>query len=102
MRFVGVELLHQLTRHGDDVRDGEFSAVRVQDLDKAAHVRAFELVRQVNGERDRGDGVLHGGIAVTNAHGEAQAANADAIDGQAAVVAFVLRVSEGGHGQGRK
>jgi hypothetical protein len=61
-------------------------------------VGAFELVRQVNGEGNGGDCVLHGGITVADAHGEAQAADADAVDGQTAVVAFALRILEGGHG----
>jgi hypothetical protein len=49
---------------------------------KAAHVRAFVLVRQINGEGDGGDGVLHGLIAIADAQGEAQAADADPVDGE--------------------
>jgi hypothetical protein len=70
----------------------------VQDLDEAAHVRALELMREINGKGNGGDGVLHGGITVADAHGEAQAADADPVDGQTAVIKLALRVLEGGHG----
>jgi hypothetical protein len=71
----------------------------MQHLDEAAHVRAFLLMRQIDGEGDRGHGVLHGAIAISDAQGEAQATNAHAVDGKLAVVAFALGVSKGGHGR---
>ena len=86
----------------------EHRPVRLQHLDEAAHVRAFEMVRQVDGELHGGDGALRFAGAEADADGEAQVFHADAVDGDAAVVGFALRVAQGGgavvralHGGGR-
>ena len=41
-----------------DVIHVQLGAEFVEHLDEAAHVRAFEVMRQIHRERDRGDGVL--------------------------------------------
>jgi hypothetical protein len=69
-------------------------------IDEAAHVRAFVLVRQIDGEGHGGHGVLHGAVPVPDAEGKAQAAHAHAVDGELPVIAFALGVCEGGHGGG--
>ena len=56
-----------------DVVHVQLGAEFVQHLDEAAHVRALEMVRQIDGQRDRGDGVLHRARLVADLHRVAQA-----------------------------
>jgi len=60
-------------------------------------VGAFVLMGQIDGEGDGGDGVLFCLIAISDTKGEAQVADADPVDGDAAVVVLVLRVGKGSH-----
>ena len=60
--------------HVDDI------AMGVKHFDEAAHVGAFEMMRQIDEHSDSGDGVLMGVGFVADADGEAQAAHADLVD----------------------
>lgn len=71
---------------GVGVGDGKFLAVGVEDLDKAAHVSAFVVLGEVHGHGDGSDGVLGLSLAVRDGEGEFEAADADAVDRDAAVV----------------
>jgi FAD/FMN-containing dehydrogenase len=51
-------------------------------------------MRQVHGHGHGGDGVLRAVLAVSDDQGELNAADADAVDGQAAVVVLGLGVGE--------
>ena len=99
MRGLGVEPLAQLLEDGGQGAQGDLSLVLGEHLEKPAHVGALVMVGQVHSHVHRGDGVLSGLIAIPDAQGEAQAANAHAVDGKLAVVAFALGVNEGGHGR---
>jgi hypothetical protein len=65
-------------------------AVGIEDLDKAAHVGAFEFVRQIDEHADGGDGILERALLVADLDGKPEAADADFIDAQLAVIAFAL------------
>src|SRR5450432_4939781 len=67
-------------------------AVRVEHLDEAAHVRAFEFLRQIHEHTDGRDGVLHAARLVAHLDGKAQPAHADLVNAQLACVALALLV----------
>ena len=73
----------------------------MEHLDKAAHVGAFVMMRQIHGHIDHGDGVLGGLVTIPNAERETDIFDADAVDGDAAVVTLILRVFERGHGKNK-
>jgi hypothetical protein len=98
---AGFEAIEEFAGDGCGVGDGEFGAVGVEDLHEAAHVGAFVLVGEVDRHGDGGDGVLGAKFAVGDGEGELDAADADAVDGEAAVVEFGLGVGEA-HGGGEK
>ena len=78
------------------------SAVYLQDFDKAAHVSAFELVGEVDGEGNGGDGILGGVSTVADDDGVAESFDADLIDPEVAGIGGGLGVWEGiGMGRGR-
>ena len=66
--------------------------VRVEHLDEPAHVGALEFMRQVHEQADGGDGVLQRPLLVADLDGEAQAAHADLVNAQFAVIGFALLV----------
>jgi hypothetical protein len=76
--------------------------VGVENLHKAAHVGAFVVVRQIHGHGNGGNGVLRALLAVGDDQRELEATDADAVDGQAAVVVLGLGVGESHKGVSRK
>jgi hypothetical protein len=56
-------------------------------------------MRQIDGHVHRGDGVLGQLVAVTNAERKADIFDANAINGDLAVIAFILRIFKRGHGE---
>ena len=98
MSFFGVQSGQQLGRHGGNAGDGEFTTVSVQNLDKAAHMSTFVLVRKIHSHVHRGDGVLGHLVAITNAERKADIFDTNAINSDLAVIAFILRIFKRGHG----
>ena len=78
------------------------SAVFLENLDKATHVSAFELVGEVDGEGDGGDGILGSVSTVADDDGVAESFDADLIDPEISGIGRGLGVWEGiGMGRGR-
>jgi hypothetical protein len=78
------------------------SAVFLKNFDKATHVGAFELVGEVDGEGDGGDGILGGVSAIADDNGVAESFDADLIDPEISGIRGGLGVWEGiGMGRGR-
>ena len=78
------------------------SAVFLENFDKATHVSAFELVGEVDGEGDGGDGILGSVSTVADDDGVAESFDADLIDPEVAGIGGGLSVWEGiGMGRGR-
>ena len=78
------------------------TAVFLENFDKATHVSAFELVGEVDGKSDGGDGILGGVSTVADDDGVAESFDADLIDPEVAGVGGGLGVWEGiGMGRGR-
>ncbi len=78
------------------------TAVFLENFDKAAHVSAFELVGEVDGEGDGGDGILGGVSSVADDDGVAESFDADLIDPEISGIRRCLGVWEGiGMGRGR-
>ena len=78
------------------------SAVFLKNFDKATHVGAFELVGEVDGEGDGGDGILGGVSTVADDDGVAKSFDADLIDPKISRIGRGLGVWEGiGMGRGR-
>ena len=74
----------------------------LQNFDKAAHVSAFELVGEVDGKSDGGNGILGGVSSVADNDGVAESFDADLIDPEVAGIGGGLGVWEGiGMGRGR-
>ena len=69
-------------------------AVGVEDLHKAAHVGAFELLGQVHEHANGGHGVLHLVRPVANLDGKAQSAHADFIDRQFPEIPVALHIMQ--------
>jgi hypothetical protein len=65
-------------------------------------VRALVVVWQVDGERNEGHGVLLLPIAISDAHGEPQTTDADAVNGHLPVVLFALGIGEVSHDKEKK
>ena len=77
------------------------TAVFLENLDKATHVSAFELVGEVDSEGDGGDGVLGGVSTVADDDGVAESFDADLIDPEISGIRGGLGVWEGiGMGRG--
>ncbi len=92
MRGVRLEFaLHGLKDHWDFVHVNGV-AMRVQHFDETAHVRPFEFFWQVNIHANRGHCVLKLVRLVANLDWMQQAAHADFVDPQVAVIALVLLV----------
>jgi hypothetical protein len=68
------------------------AAVRVEHFDEAAHVRAFEMMRQIHEHPDGRNRVLKCARLVAHLNRKAQPAHADLVNAQFARVAFILLV----------
>jgi hypothetical protein len=78
------------------------AAVFLENFDKATHVSPFELVGEVDGEGDGGDGILGGVSTVADDDGVAESFDADLIDPEISGIGRGLSVWEGiGMGRGR-
>ena len=78
------------------------SAVFLENFDKATHVSPFELVGEVDGKSDGGDGILGGVSTVADDDGVTESFDADLIDPEVAGIGGGLGVWEGiGMGKGR-
>jgi tellurite resistance protein len=73
--------------------NAQFDVVAADDFDEPAHVGAAKMMGQVDGHGDLCDGVLDVAVAVENADGIGEVADAYLIDGDIAKVAFVLDVA---------
>ena len=67
-------------------------AVRIEHFKEPAHVGTLEVLRQIHKHTDGGDGILMCAGLVANSDWEAQVANADLVDAQLAMVAFLLDI----------
>ena len=92
---VGQKALLQGSENSRDAFHMNQAAVFLQNLDEAAHVRAFELMGKIDGEGDGGDGVLGRMGPVTNHDGIAEAFDADFVDSQVAEVGRGLGILQG-------
>jgi hypothetical protein len=78
------------------------AAVFLENLDKATHVSAFELVGEVDSKSDGGNGILGGVSTVADDDGVAESFDADLIDPEISGIRGGLGVWEGiGMGRGR-
>ncbi len=94
MGFFSVQSGQQLGGHGRNAGDGELSTMSVQNLDKATHVSTFVLMRQIDCHIHRSDGVLSQLISITDAEWKTDVFDANAVNSDLAVIAFILRVFE--------
>ena len=75
------QFFDHVAQHAGEIFDRNFAFVAVEDLDKARHVRAFEVVRQADVHVEYGDGVLNATRAVENPNRVPDGLDADPIDG---------------------
>ena len=94
---VGVEARGHLHQHVAERVDRDLALV-VQDLDEARHVRALEIVGQVDVHVEGRDRVLVADGAVLDPHRVAQLLDPDAVDGDPARVGAALHVLDGSAG----
>lgn len=92
---VGLEAFLEGTENGGNTFDVDEAAVFLENFEEAAHVGAFELVGEIDGEGDGGDGVLGGVSAIADEDGVAQAFDADLINAQVAGIGGRLGIVEG-------
>jgi len=71
------------------------AAVFLENFDKATHVSAFELVGEVDGKSDGGDGILGSVSTVSDDDGVAESLDADFIDPEVTGIGGGLGVWEG-------
>lgn len=101
VRGGGIELGLHCVQDVGDVFHVDHAAVGIEHFDEAAHVGAFEVMGQIDKHADGGDGVLDDFFFVADLDGEPQAANADFVDAQFAMVTlalFVVHDFDGGTG----
>ena len=79
-----------------DIIDVNERAVLVQHLDKPAHVGAFEMVRQIHRERNRGHGILRGMRLIPDLDWEPEVGHSDPIDRHFPMIRLTLRIDESG------
>ena len=84
--------LRQFTKNGVDIVHMQFRAKLIEHLHESAHVRALEVMRQVHREGCRGDGMLNFARLVPDLHRIAKGLHAHPIDGDPAIVGFILGV----------
>ena len=92
---VGLEALLESAEDGGDAFDMNEAAVFLENFEEAAHVGAFELVGEIDGEGDGGDGVLGRVGPVAHEDGIAETLNADLIDPEISGIRRGLGVLEG-------
>ena len=93
---LAVEAADERAEKAVDVLGVEDGTVGLQHFEEAAHVGAFELVRQVHGELHGGNGALGFALADGDAQGKTEIFDADAVDVNLAVVRLALRVEKSG------
>jgi hypothetical protein len=79
-----------------DIVDVDHRAVLVQHLDKPAHVRALEMVRQIDRQRNRCHGVLRGMRFISDLDREPEIGDSDAVDSHFPMIGLILSVHESG------
>jgi hypothetical protein len=77
-----------------DVVDMDERAVLVQHFNKAAHVRALELMRQIDSESDRRNGVLRGMRFISDLNRESKIRDPYTIDCNFSMIGKILCVYE--------
>ena len=92
---VRLEAFLESSEDGGDALHMNEATMFLEDFDKTAHVGAFELVGEVDGKGDRGDGVLGRVGAVPNNDRIAESFNAHFIDPQVAEIRRGLCVLKG-------
>ena len=92
MRRLRVQLFLQRAQNVRNVLDVDDAAVRVEHLDEAAHVRAFEFLRQIHEHPDHGHRILNLARLVLDLDRKAQPAHADLVNAQFARVALILLI----------
>jgi len=92
---VGLEALLESAEDGGDAFDMNEAAVFLENFEEAAHVGAFELVGEIDGEGDGGDGVLGRVGAVADEDGVAETFDADLIDPEISGIGRGLGVLKG-------
>ena len=92
MRRRGLELLLHGMKDIVDVLHMNNIAMGVEHFDKAAHVGAFEFLRQIDEHANSGDGVLDRVSLVAHLDRKAKSTNADLIDAEFAMIALTLLV----------
>jgi len=91
---VGLEALLEGAEDGGNAFDMDEAAVFLENFEKAAHVCAFKLVGQIDGEGDGGDRVLGSVSAVAHENGVAKSFYANLIDSQIAGIGGGLCIVE--------
>src|SRR5207247_5104910 len=92
---LGLEPLdHLLEDHLEGLRR-DLALMRVQDLDEARHVSAFEVMRQSHVHVEGGDGVLRAAAALGHADWMPDRLDPDLVDGELAPVLGALDVGDG-------
>ena len=81
MPRLGFETFHHILQHTAERLHGNFPLTAVEDLHKTRHVRAFEVLRQMNVHVERRDGMLYATLAIGDLHGMANRLYTDTIDG---------------------
>ena len=92
---LGFQPLAHFAHDGFKAFHRDLAVVAVEDLDKAGHVRAFEIVRQVHVHVENADSVLDAAGAVGHQHRMADRLDADLVDGNVAGVRLTLDVRHG-------
>jgi hypothetical protein len=96
---LGLQPLGHLFQHLLECTNADLMLMTVQDRDKARHVRALELMRQVDVHVERRYRVLLLAVAILDAYRVADVLDADLIDSDAAAVGARLHVGDvGGRG----
>jgi hypothetical protein len=98
---VGLKTLLESAEDSGNALHMNEAAMFLEDLDKTAHMGAFELVGEIDGKGDRGDGVLGRVGAVANDDWIAESFDAHFIDPQVAEIWGSLGILKGvGLGRG--
>ena len=92
---VGLKTLLESAEDSGNALHMNEAAMFLEDLDKTAHMGAFELVGEIDGEGDRGDGVLGRVCAVADNDRIAESFNAHFIDPQVAEIRRGLGILKG-------
>jgi len=91
---VGLEALLEGAEDGGNAFDMDEAAVFLKNFEKAAHVGAFKLVGQIDGEGDGRDRILGSVSAVAHENGVTKSFYSDLIDSQIAGIGGGLSIVE--------